>query len=84
MKKYRLILVSAIMFFAIACSNNPNKPENKSDTQMEFADKGQYTCPMHPEVLSDQAGDCPKCGMKLEKVTDKSADSVNAPVIDTI
>lgn len=24
-----------------------------------------YTCPMHPEVLSDRAGVCPKCGMKL-------------------
>ncbi|NOT15709.1 MAG: heavy metal translocating P-type ATPase [Methylotenera sp.] len=25
-----------------------------------------YTCPMHPEVRQDQAGDCPKCGMALE------------------
>jgi FtsP/CotA-like multicopper oxidase with cupredoxin domain len=24
-----------------------------------------YTCPMHPEVVSDEAGKCPKCGMKL-------------------
>lgn len=24
-----------------------------------------YTCPMHPEVLSDKPGKCPKCGMKL-------------------
>jgi len=24
-----------------------------------------YVCPMHPEVTSDEAGTCPKCGMKL-------------------
>ncbi|MEO9336782.1 heavy metal translocating P-type ATPase [Mesorhizobium sp. SB112] len=26
----------------------------------------QYTCPMHPEVLRDKPGSCPKCGMALE------------------
>ena len=29
---------------------------------------GQWTCPMHPEVISDHPGDCPKCGMALEQV----------------
>ncbi len=24
-----------------------------------------YSCPMHPEVVSEEAGHCPKCGMKL-------------------
>lgn len=24
-----------------------------------------YTCPMHPEVISDKPGKCPKCGMTL-------------------
>lgn len=26
-----------------------------------------YSCPMHPEVRSTQAGTRPKCGMKLEQ-----------------
>jgi Cu+-exporting ATPase len=26
----------------------------------------RYTCPMHPEVVRDGPGDCPKCGMALE------------------
>jgi FtsP/CotA-like multicopper oxidase with cupredoxin domain len=27
-----------------------------------------YTCPMHPEVISDEPGTCPECGMKLMPV----------------
>ena len=27
----------------------------------------QYTCPMHPEIISDRSGKCPKCGMTLVK-----------------
>jgi len=25
----------------------------------------QYTCPMHPEIVQDRPGSCPKCGMAL-------------------
>jgi len=28
----------------------------------------RYTCPMHPEVMQDGPGDCPKCGMALVPV----------------
>ncbi|RMF20063.1 MAG: hypothetical protein D6760_12365, partial [Deltaproteobacteria bacterium] len=28
--------------------------------------KTWYTCGMHPEVIQDHPGDCPKCGMKLQ------------------
>jgi len=29
---------------------------------------GKYTCPMHPDVIRDSAGDCPVCGMALDPV----------------
>ena len=29
--------------------------------------KDLYTCPMHPEVIQNKPGNCPKCGMKLVK-----------------
>ena len=28
-----------------------------------------YTCPMHPEIVQDYPGNCPKCGMSLELMT---------------
>jgi len=33
-----------------------------------IAPGSRYTCPMHPEVMQDGAGDCPLCGMALEPV----------------
>ncbi|WP_228152698.1 copper-transporting P-type ATPase [Marinobacter profundi] len=35
----------------------------------------QYTCPMHPEVISDAPGDCPKCGMHLVPVEQNGVNS---------
>ena len=31
----------------------------------------QYTCPMHPEIIRDQPGSCPICGMNLVPVQRK-------------
>lgn len=33
----------------------------------DFTQEQEYFCPMHPDVVSKQAGKCPKCGMNLEK-----------------
>src|SRR5438067_1190652 len=32
-----------------------------------------YTCPMHPEIERDKPGDCPICGMALERKTISAA-----------
>jgi P-type Cu+ transporter len=38
------------------------------------SDGNKYTCPMHPEVLADRPGSCPKCGMNLEPVMPKPSE----------
>jgi Cu(I)/Ag(I) efflux system membrane fusion protein len=48
-----------------------NELRNTSHSQ-SAARPGQYTCPMCPEVVSDTAGECPKCGMDLVKVPEQS------------
>ncbi len=35
----------------------------------ELIDADLYTCPMHPEIIQDHPGSCPKCGMALEPRT---------------
>lgn len=42
-------------------------------TAVIAAKPGQWTCPMHPEVVRDGPGDCPICGMALEPVVPTTA-----------
>jgi Cu+-exporting ATPase len=42
-----------------------------------------YTCPMHPEIVQDHPGDCPKCGMALEPtIPELGADEDNPELKD--
>ncbi|NOQ80215.1 MAG: heavy metal translocating P-type ATPase [Gammaproteobacteria bacterium] len=41
----------------------------------------EYTCPMHPEIIQDYPGSCPKCGMALERKT-VAAEEKNEELID--
>lgn len=44
----------------------------KFESVSDSTDKKIYTCPMHPEVISEKPGKCPKCGMDLEIKEDGS------------
>src|SRR3990170_1882005 len=45
-------------------------------------DKKTYTCPMHPEVISDKPGSCSKCGMNLVEVDKKAHKGHDTAVMD--
>ena len=42
------------------------KSTSPKPAQKQPSAAGKYTCPMHPEVVQDGPGTCPKCGMALE------------------
>jgi Cu+-exporting ATPase len=41
-----------------------------------------YTCPMHPEIVRDQPGSCPICGMALEPMTISADADVDPELAD--
>ena len=40
-----------------------------AEPEVAPAEAPEYTCPMHPEIVSDRPGSCPICGMALEPRT---------------
>jgi hypothetical protein len=64
MKRF-IYLVIVIAF--IACKGNENKqPQSSNDSIKKDSVRTEYTCPMHPEIVTDKPGKCPRCGMDLE------------------
>ncbi|MFQ5629175.1 MAG: efflux RND transporter periplasmic adaptor subunit [bacterium] len=75
MKTTKFLALILILFstavIAIGCSGD------KSDENQEHS--GQlWTCGMHPEVILEEPGNCPICGMKLVPLKADSAATVEA------
>lgn len=57
-----LVMVT-ILFVQPSCKNK--KTEVATTTTTTTEKKQTYTCPMHPQIVSDKPGNCPICGMEL-------------------
>ena len=70
----RLAGILLLAFVLAACSKQtPSEPLRTAadDTLAEHALKHtspKYRCPMHPDIVRDEPGVCPVCGMTLVKV----------------
>lgn len=60
------------------CHHDHSTHQPKSAKPGEPTEGSLYTCPMHPEILREKPGDCPKCGMALEPLipTDDDSESI--------
>ena len=63
MKKANWIMMT-LMVLALGAAVPAMTGCKKSDSA-NGSQAVKYTCPMHPEVMKDAPGNCPKCGMKL-------------------
>ena len=60
------ILFAIMIAFTITQSVNAQKAKaNAATNQGTTVVTNNYTCPMHPDVVSDKPGKCSKCGMDL-------------------
>ncbi len=72
-KWYLAIIVLILVVASLWISQTLlKKGESKDKPQISKLDGNYYwTCPMHPQIHMDHAGECPICHMKLVKVSDK-------------
>tara|TARA_B100000929_G_scaffold262318_1_gene227596 strand:- start:670 stop:2970 length:2301 start_codon:yes stop_codon:yes gene_type:complete len=80
---------AAYYFCSTHCKTkfNSNPESYLSDKKLEKTviqegENVKYTCPMHPEVISDKLEDCPICGMALEPMEILLEDTENPELID--
>lgn len=79
MQKRIFIFISAMTLALCASAQvgavDLNRPASEHDYEHEHEQKKEakqkYTCPMHPEVVTEHPGNCPKCGMKLVPMEEK-------------
>ncbi len=73
MKKKLFWLVFVIGFVLSACSDGDvaiGNDNSRQETALEHAEKHadpKYVCPMHSQIVRDNPGKCPICGMNLVK-----------------
>ncbi len=68
----RLLLLAALVLLLTACDPREQATESLAeaadDSPLEHAAKHvdpKYVCPMHPQIVRDEPGSCPLCGMDL-------------------
>ena len=65
---------------------HPPQPRAAASTAAPAAAESKaatgYTCPMHPEIVSDKPGACPLCGMALEPRMPVAGDDANPELVD--
>ena len=64
MKKPLLFIVLAVL---AAGAVYLGVAQRQAPVAEAHAAKAKYQCPMHPQIVRDEPGDCPICGMTLSK-----------------
>ena len=72
------LIISGTMVFAQSKTKSDKEQSTSTKTEMQKSSV-YYTCPMHPDVVSNMPGKCTKCGMDM-KETNNVAKSYICPM----
>ena len=71
------LLGGFLIFGGGSADTATNKVTDDHNHSEEIASNQMWTCSMHPQIMKDEPGDCPICGMDLIPA-DAGADGLNA------
>jgi Cu(I)/Ag(I) efflux system membrane fusion protein len=75
------ILILTITALLSSCSGNQKKATH--DHEQVSGAKTKYTCSMHPQIVQDEPGTCPICGMDLVAIDRTACNSNDVMLNDT-
>lgn len=79
MKKTFYIIWAIILFIGIGGGSYYYYSKKIKKTEVTKKEEKQlYTCPMHPQIISDKPGSCPICGMNLVPLKKDGAEQTKA------
>lgn len=74
MNVFKKILLLSCCLSVLSCGNKKSHENHKSNVPNE---QKIYTCPMHPEIIRNEQGKCPICGMELVEKSNKGKKQEN-------
>ena len=77
MRKHISTIIASTLALSVTHTVIAQHSHHEHEIEQEQEKMQKYTCPMHPEVITDHPGNCPKCGMKLVPIKSRNAQQSN-------
>ncbi|GAL85854.1 hypothetical protein MYP_3083 [Sporocytophaga myxococcoides] len=65
---FSIAIIMSLFLLSASCKPKSDRNEEHEVKHDTITSSDKYHCPMHPEILSNKPGICPKCEMDLELV----------------
>jgi len=69
----KTMIMAVVILFAALTTTFAQEKERTSQKSQKTKVATKYTCEMHPEVVRNKPGKCPKCGMTLTSIKSKKS-----------